>query len=175
MGLQHAVHLGQTLVQILEIAQSECRDDGVERVVVEAQPCAVFVPEEYVVRESCPGHLMSAYVHHSLAYVAAHDSLRVQTLPCHDGKVARARSYVEHYADALGLVAQMVDGVAPPHAVDAQREYVVEAVVAVGYVVEHALHLAALAAFCSVGLYLLLCVHLLFVSEQVLGYVLLDA
>ena len=78
--------------------------------------CAVFLLECHNVVESEGFHLLTTNLHHTLADVCTYQSLGIQHLGCHDGKIACTGGNVEQRLGLIGC--QSLDGLVAPPLVD---------------------------------------------------------
>ena len=140
--LEHAAHLAQPPLQVLEVACTIGDGDGVEGGGVEGEGGAVVLLKTDDRLHACVVDLLPAYFHHPLADVDADDALGVEASGGKDGEVAGARGYIEDGLRGKGL--QGLYGLAAPSTVDAEGQRVVEQVVGRCDVVEHRFDLFAL-------------------------------
>ena len=92
---EHAAHLGESFVEVSEVAYAECSRDGLEAVVRVGEVCAVLPFEGYLPFQPHLCHLFPAYVHHALADVTCPDGCCWKDGCCLNGKVARSCCNIE--------------------------------------------------------------------------------
>ena len=166
--LQHSAHLGETLVEVLEVAYAKGGSDGIEGLVFIAQVQTVLLLETDHLVQSHALHLLPSYLHHALGDVSTHELFGMEHLSGENGEVARAGSDVEHLLGSVGEEA--LDGFLAPALVDVPRETMVEGVVGRGDVVKHLLYQLSLISCALIGLDLFLLIHYFLVASHSLTF-----
>ena len=117
-GTYHPIHLREPLLDVLEVADTEGRRHGVERIVGVGQCRAVLLLERDDIRQSRLGYFLLADRHHAGREIGADDLFGVELLGQGDGQVARAGRDVENPARREG--AQVGNAFPAPILVDTE-------------------------------------------------------
>ena len=146
------MHLGISLVEVLEVAHAISHSHGIKRAVGKAQIQAVAGLKGNSVGKPGISHLAPCHTQHSFRKVDAHNSLLgLEHTVKQQGKVAGTRSHVEN---VLRLrFAEHAHSLSAPQAVDSERHGAVHEVVSRCNRVKHLSHLPRLAVGVVIGLY----------------------
>ncbi len=142
-GVQHAPHLAETLVQVLEIPDPEGYDSGVERPVAEREPFRVSQFERHPVLHAAAAQLLPPDGQHLLGNIHSHDPFGAEP----EGGEREVSGSCRHVQDRPGRMGpEVLDRLPPPVEVDPPAEQVVQEVVPVGDRVEERSHVLLVCA-----------------------------
>ena len=126
-GFEHTGHFGEATVEIGEIADTEGDSQGIKTVAGERELLRVGLSETHTVSEPSRIDFLLSDFDHFRRYITA-DDLAVEGLAGTYGHVGRACGDIEHFRELA--VGDEVDAPAPPTLVDAEREEMVEEIIA---------------------------------------------
>lgn len=136
-GAEDAVHLGETEMEVLEVAYAESDSNRGKSVGGKIKVFAIAMAKFEARVEMTGGSFLAGHGEHVIGYVDANNAGGA-VAKGFDGEVARAAGNIEE--KGRGSAVEEAKGAPPPTFIDTEGEKVVEEVVTGGDAVEHLLY-----------------------------------